>query len=160
MSLYYQKNNSTIDSIIDNIEMMRDNRKIALLFSRRIGFCINFHTLKESGNKLLRLSFFFWWIWWQWKYFAKEYCSKYGVDFISVNKNINFNEKLYFNLNPNSRTKSLWYLNRQMKKVKVSPHRRWFIISMWSRWRSYFRTKSFELFGIDAYRSHGLMFYA
>ncbi|EFL6533160.1 hypothetical protein AAS61_004922 [Escherichia coli] len=53
-----KKNNSTIDSIIDNIEMMRDNRKIALLFSGGLDSALIFHTLKESGNKFCAYHFF------------------------------------------------------------------------------------------------------
>lgn len=81
--------------------MMRDNRKIALLFSGGLDSALIFTHLKNQVTNSALIIFsdesddse---------KYFAKEYCSKYGVDFISVNKNINFNEKLYFNLNPNS----------------------------------------------------------
>ncbi|EFA7660241.1 TPA: lasso peptide isopeptide bond-forming cyclase, partial [Escherichia coli] len=70
-----KKNNSTIDSIIDNIEMMRDNRKIALLFSGGLDSALIFHTLKESGNKFCAYHFFSDESDDSEKYFAKEYCS-------------------------------------------------------------------------------------
>lgn len=154
-----KKNNSTIDSIIDNIEMMRDNRKIALLFSGGLDSALIFHTLKESGNKFCAYHFFSDESDDSEKYFAKEYCSKYGVDFISVNKKINFNEKLYFNLNPNSPDEIPLIFEQTDEEGEGQPPIDDDLLYLCGHGGDHiFGQNPSELFGIDAYRSHGLMF--
>jgi len=95
-----RKSQSTVDAIISNIEMLQERREKALLFSGGLDSALIFHSLKEADNSFSAYHFVSDDSKDSEKEFARQYCVKYGVKFIEVNKSLDFNEQLYYGLNP------------------------------------------------------------
>lgn len=150
---------SVLQDITENIAGSLDNRETGLLFSGGLDSAIVFHALKECGRDFKAYNFVS-----ESKHdsetdFARAYCQRYGVEFIEVERTMDFSESLYETLLPSepddiplvfeySAEHNLQHALRGAEKLFYCGHGGDHV----------FGQNPSPLMGIDAFRRRGLMF--
>lgn len=148
---------SVIDDIIYNVGIAHERRDITLLFSGGVDSALIFHALKESGYNFSACHYVSDYSNDSEKHFARAYCLKYGVPFTEVKKDHDFNEERYDELNPDVPDEIPLALESQYDtELGFEINNNDMFLLCGHGGDHIFGQNPSILFGLDAFRDHGL----